>query len=477
MTDGLAQAQDLVHRHHLGPEWVGILAAFQAGDVGAVDATRVPARIEAVLAEEVDADQAALFARRYRQVVSLLASIDAPEARVLELLLPHRACGLLAAPPPRALRVRALVDFVFSHAAVVATRDPLAPSPADRVRDARWVDVAPGVAHATIEGPTCEGPVHINLLRLDDVHLDALDSCPDGDLVAACHEHGAVAGFSGGFFLYSEPDIDHPATRGDPVGTLVRGGAVLGAPVLRRGTLVQRDDGSLSIEVLGPEDATFLVGGRSLRPTATNDPTASTPCAFNRAWGPTAPEGPAVAISHGQVVAVGRGALPIPLAGLVLRVPEGTVAQVGDPVEVHVAGVHTAMAGGPRLLGPEGLCLPAEDFAGSAPPVTFSQDETFDTNRLPRLAAGLTPSGRLFVVAVDGRNLQRAPGLTLAQTGGLLRAVGCEQAVNLDGGSSKRMVVSGRVVDLPSTEVVTGSTQARVRPVRSAVLVTTAAGR
>ncbi len=107
------------------------------------------------------------------------------------------------------------------------------------------------------------------------------------------------------------------------------------------------------------------------------------------------------------------------------------------------------------------------------PPVTFSQDETGDRNLLPRLAAGLDDAGRLHLAAVDGRHLDRALGLTLAGTADLMRALGCHTATNLDGGSSKRMVVRGRIVDLPSTEVRGGgaAAQARSRPVHTAVLM------
>jgi len=135
--------------------------------------------------------------------------------------------------------------------------------------------------------------------------------------------------------------------------------------------------------------------------------------------------------------------------------------------------VTTGLSGGPRLLGGSDILeLEAEGFTGSAPPITFSQDETFDQNLLPRLGVGLRPDGSVIVAAIDGRNVDRAVGMTLRQTGALLAALGCTEALNLDGGSSKRMVVDGEVVDLPSTEVVAGATGvARVRPVHTGVLV------
>jgi hypothetical protein len=464
-----ALALSVAERAGLGPRWARILAAFD-GPPG--DVARLPERIEATLRDEVDADQAALFARRYRQVGELLAGIDAPEARVLEPFLAERAAGILEAPAPRALRIRALVDFVFAHASVAVHRDPGAPSVAALVRSAALAPVAPGVAHATIQGRTVDGPVHLNLLRVaSGVPITAVDARDSGDLVAAAAARAAPAAFSGGFFLYSEADIALPSVRGDPVGLLLGDGRVHGAPTFRRAALLQRDDGRFAVEVVGPCDAEWRIGARAVRPASCNEPSGPGPRAFNRAFGTVSPPlAHAVAVEAGRVVAAGAGALQVPLNGVVLEVP-GPVA-VGTPVEVGLTGLRAGVSGGPRLLGPRARDLASEDFAGSAPPVTFSRDETFDTNRLPRLGVGVDGEGALWVVAVDGRDLARAPGLTLEGTAEVLAAVGCAVGVNLDGGSSKRMVVQGRVVDLPSTDLAAPSTGAApVRPVRTAVLV------
>ena len=73
---------------------------------------------------------------------------------------------------------------------------------------------------------------------------------------------------------------------------------------------------------------------------------------------------------------------------------------------------------------------------------------------------------------MDGRDLERAPGLTLRATGSLLASLGCERATNLDGGSSKRMVVEGRTCDLATTEIVAeGVASTLVRPVHTGLLV------
>ncbi len=114
-----------------------------------------------------------------------------------------------------------------------------------------------------------------------------------------------------------------------------------------------------------------------------------------------------------------------------------------------------------------------EDFWGAAPPVTFSQDETNDQNLLARMAVGLDADGCLVFAAIDGRNFELALGMTLGELAELLIALGCHTAMNLDGGSSKRMVVDGEVVDLPSTEVIShDNAPARIRPVHTAIFLT-----
>ena len=133
-----------------------------------------------------------------------------------------------------------------------------------------------------------------------------------------------------------------------------------------------------------------------------------------------------------------------------------------------------AMAGGPMLVQHGEICVDraAEDFSEISATGYFSQDETFDQNLLPRMAAGLDLDGNLYFAAIDGRNFHRAPGMTLQQTAAWMQSLGCVTAMNLDGGSSKRMIIEGQVVDLSSTEVVgAGSGKESIRPVHSAILI------
>ncbi len=472
-----------------GPAGPGPTPRFEA--LEAALEVRVQQRADAIVAAldgEVDRAQAELFARRFLAVAARLAALSArsDEARLLAVGLERRAEELLAGPAPRALRVRALADFYYSRAAVLyhrleRERSGREPETLEGlVAGARWRAVAPGIWHAEVAGELALGPAHVNLLRI--APGAAALRCADlrgegGDLVAAAARRGAVAAVSGGFFLYSEPDIAPPSRRGDPVGLLIADGVLRSPPVFTRAALVV--DGTPAIRILGPRGAALHIAGRRYALGAT--------CrAYSRADGPRSPAdgAPAFAVVGERVVAAGAGPLPIPLAGLVVHSPGVPAPPVGAAVRWLLPRAPSqAVAGGPMLVRGGrafedlGAALAGEDFRGTAPPRTFSGDETGDQNLLPRMAAGLSPSGELYFAAADGRSFYRALGLTLRDLARLMIALGCAEAMNLDGGSSKRMVVSGAVVDLPSTEIreAPGAlSPVRVRPVHSAVFIAAA---
>jgi hypothetical protein len=202
--------------------------------------------------------------------------------------------------------------------------------------------------------------------------------------------------------------------------------------------------------------------------TAVNTPDAKAPL-FNRAWGAESPalDQPCAAVVGCEVVQTGHGSLPIPLAGFVFA---GHRPLPLGPVDIALPNrPHAAIAGGPLL---HQLDLAAEDFSHNAPPITFSSDETFDQNLLPRMVVGQRPDGTLVFAAIDGRHFHRAPGMTLKGAWSLLQQLDCTRGLNLDGGSSKRMVVGGRSVDMSTTEIVTrAGAMGAIRPVRTAVLI------
>ncbi|HRD81344.1 MAG: phosphodiester glycosidase family protein [Saprospiraceae bacterium] len=80
-------------------------------------------------------------------------------------------------------------------------------------------------------------------------------------------------------------------------------------------------------------------------------------------------------------------------------------------------------------------------------------DRPFNTNRHPRTCACTTTSDTLLLLTVDGRSTE-SHGMSLPELTDLLLALGCRNAVNLDGGGSTTMWLAGRpfngVVNMPS---------------------------
>lgn len=74
----------------------------------------------------------------------------------------------------------------------------------------------------------------------------------------------------------------------------------------------------------------------------------------------------------------------------------------------------------------------------------------FTTERHPRTMIGTSGDGRIWLIAVDGRDKALSLGMSFAELQNLVTRVGLVDALNLDGGGSTTMVVRGGVVNHPS---------------------------
>jgi hypothetical protein len=300
----------------------------------------------ATLGREVDTAQARMFGRRLAAVDARLSSAVDPAARLLRVGFRVRLGGILGGPSPRALRIRALADFYYSQIGLLIHRGSLGQGRAlsDLASALHWRAVAPGVEHATLDGPSRDGPMHINVLRVvpDQVRVVVRDLRRDVgrglSFAQTVTDAGAVAATSGGFFLYSEPDITPPQKRFDPVGLLVCDGQVVNPPTHRRGGVLIDPAGRVSIQHIGPEGLVLKLDGRRF---VVKD-------SVNRAQSDWGPQAHAVAVVGNRVVGVGSQ-LPVPLNGFVFVIPEGSRVREGSRVE-YVLPIAQGLAGGPMLV-------------------------------------------------------------------------------------------------------------------------------
>ena len=126
---------------------------------------------------------------------------------------------------------------------------------------------------------------------------------------------------------------------------------------------------------------------------------------------------------------------------------QGGAARIARRNELHAAPRGDVLQAGPLLVaGGEvayDLAADAEGFRAAS----HQFDTDITAGRHPRAALGLSET-RVVAVAVDGRSRVDA-GLTLLELARLMVAIGCEQAINLDGGGSASLVSGSHLRNAP----------------------------
>jgi hypothetical protein len=111
---------------------------------------------------------------------------------------------------------------------------------------------------------------------------------------------------------------------------------------------------------------------------------------------------------------------------------EGIMLQLETRTLPSMAGVKTAIGGGPTLVR-GGRAM---EWSGIL-------------MRHPRTAIGWNKEF-IYLVEVDGRQSKLSVGMTFPELAGYLVKLGCEEAMNLDGGGSATLWVRGNVMNSPS---------------------------
>jgi hypothetical protein len=120
------------------------------------------------------------------------------------------------------------------------------------------------------------------------------------------------------------------------------------------------------------------------------------------------------------------------LASRMPAIAPGTTITLITETVPSLAGVNTAVGGGPTLVR-DGKTMEWSGFL----------------MRHPRTAIGWNKE-HIFLVEVDGRQSGLSVGMTLPEIAAYMLKLGCEQAMNLDGGGSATMWVCGNVMNSPS---------------------------
>lgn len=109
----------------------------------------------------------------------------------------------------------------------------------------------------------------------------------------------------------------------------------------------------------------------------------------------------------------------------------GTVLRLSTATTPSLAGARTGLGGGPMLVQ-------------NGKPMTFTGAQP----RHPRTAIGWNDK-HFFMVEVDGRQGEISVGMSLPELADYLAKLGCQEAMNLDGGGSSTFWMYGQVMNSP----------------------------
>jgi hypothetical protein len=141
--------------------------------------------------------------------------------------------------------------------------------------------------------------------------------------------------------------------------------------------------------------------------------------------------------------------LSLPLLARAPKIAAGELLRISLSTSPSLAGVQTALGGGPVLLR-----------GGKSALLSVGSDSWLE--RHPRTAVGWDDRF-FFLVVVDGRQKSLSLGMTLPELAAYLRKLGCQEALNLDGGGSSTFWYNGQVVNHPC--------EGRERPMANALVL------
>lgn len=317
--------------------------------------------------------------------------------------------------------------------------------------------VAPGLRYRSMRRGTPDGPLSIHVMAVDPkvpgIRIAPALAGTRGRfgleaVSKIAQRHKAIAAINGAYF----------GRGGQPLGLLMIQGELLTGPIYARTALVLGSSGAV-IERSATVAVLELPQGQSVEVDGVNQPRWDDQIVVytDRYGDRTRTEAKGrtfeAAVQNGRVVAIASADLAIPRGGYVVSAMGGSaewlerVLAMGAAVSLKntlsdvYEGVEHVLAGGPRLLE-------------SGSPKITSDVERFQADvvrgRAPRTAVGVTPTGELLLVAVDGRDSRHSIGLTLTELASLMQELGAQDALNLDGGGSTTAYLEGQTLNRPS---------------------------
>ena len=252
----------------------------------------------------------------------------------------------------------------------------------------------------------------------------------------------AVVAINGGYFK--------PQT-GVPLGVLVIDGKMLTGPIYNRvgiGIFDNNGEISYAMDNIGV-DILAYTKSTELKIDNINQPRISQAYTllYSSHWGKISPPPPKngynMLIQNNLITKISANPIPISENEFVISSSKDKIINFAKNKEVHI---------NLKVLG---KLKNAKHIIGAGPYLIKNSEVYVDTKtqkfqsiagKNPRSAIGYTKEGNLIFLTADGREKYSA-GMTLIELAKLMKSIGCDYAMNFDGGSSSALYVKNRIVN------------------------------
>ncbi len=313
-------------------------------------------------------------------------------------------------------------------------------------------DVDKGVKHVRMTKYYNGKPVRINIVEVSKGINDELIIEPAiasnklasrTKISRIADRENAIVAINGGYFK--------PQT-GTPLGTLMINKKVYTGPIYDRVAIGFFDDGYNMARLQLNANVKTNLGEFKIDNINQPRMLSTHVIIYTGDWGKISPQTPTygiqAVIQNGKLIKTSYEQCEIPEDGFVIVGPESKIQPFLGAKKFNLDvkmspdwnGVNHILSGGPYLVkdGEIFVDMTAEKLASVG-------------GRNPRTAIGYTKDNHLIMLTADGRE-GASIGLTLNELAGLMKQLGCVNAMNLDGGGSTVMYVNGQVVNKPAVQ-------------------------
>lgn len=258
----------------------------------------------------------------------------------------------------------------------------------------------------------------------------------------------AVAAINGGYFNRKNQL---------PLGAIRLDGQWVSSPILNRGAIAWNNTGKVKIGRLSRQETVTTTTGQRLPIATYNSGYVQTGIArYSSAWGANytpLTDGEAIAIVQNNSVTAqlpggkaGETAFPIPANGYLLVFrgnSSNSLLPIGSIIQLTSAEVPADFAPYPQILSAGPVLVQNRQIVLNAKAEGFS--DAFIREKAIRSAICTTSSGNLYIAAIHNR--AGGAGATLAEVAKVMQQLGCNDALNLDGGSSTSLYLGGQLLN------------------------------